>query len=234
HHYPEPFGRPSAFPSASIRLGQTLPVNSSSCPLFLQICVMECEGRLPSSATWDLCSKMPSRKVSLRPGLDHAEDGSEWPLEKWDGGLLGGGGGLKPLGDLARAVDLSQADDEKQGSKLSGLLRQPEAEGDGGHGGRVPPGALQGHREVPRRMSDFLSGPFSYGQLAEPGVQELQKRFGGFIGVRKSARKWHNQKRFSEFLKQYLGMAPRSVEYDDFPDDAKEKLFFFYFVEDRQ
>uniref|UniRef100_A0A8D2IK28 Prepronociceptin n=1 Tax=Varanus komodoensis TaxID=61221 RepID=A0A8D2IK28_VARKO len=153
--------RPSAFPSASIRLGQTLPVNSSSCPLFLQICVMECEGRLPSSATWDLCSKMPN--------------GSEWPLE-------------------------------------NGLLRQPEAEGDGGHGGRVP-----------RRMSDFLSGPFSYGQLAEPGVQELQKRFGGFIGVRKSARKWHNQKRFSEFLKQYLGMAPRSVEYDDFPDDAKEQ-----------
>ncbi|NXY38869.1 PNOC protein, partial [Pomatorhinus ruficollis] len=41
----------------------------------------------------------------------------------------------------------------------------------------------------------------------------VQKRYGGFIGVRKSARKWNNQKRFSEFLKQYLGMAPRSSEY---------------------
>ncbi|XP_068042782.1 prepronociceptin [Anomalospiza imberbis] len=39
----------------------------------------------------------------------------------------------------------------------------------------------------------------------------VQKRYGGFIGVRKSARKWNNQKRFSEFLKQYLGMAPRST-----------------------
>ncbi|NWH19986.1 PNOC protein, partial [Grus americana] len=29
-----------------------------------------------------------------------------------------------------------------------------------------------------------------------------------------SARKWNNQKRFSEFLKQYLGMSPRSSEYD--------------------
>uniref|UniRef100_A0A8B9YZA6 PNOC protein n=1 Tax=Buteo japonicus TaxID=224669 RepID=A0A8B9YZA6_9AVES len=42
----------------------------------------------------------------------------------------------------------------------------------------------------------------------------VQKRYGGFIGVRKSARKWNNQKRFSEFLKQYLGMSPRSSEYD--------------------
>ncbi|KAM8810000.1 prepronociceptin [Eudromia elegans] len=42
----------------------------------------------------------------------------------------------------------------------------------------------------------------------------VQKRYGGFIGVRKSARKWNNQKRFSEFLKQYLGMSPRSSEYE--------------------
>ncbi|XP_064563227.1 prepronociceptin [Zonotrichia leucophrys gambelii] len=46
---------------------------------------------------------------------------------------------------------------------------------------------------------------------AARAAQGVQKRYGGFIGVRKSARKWNNQKRFSEFLKQYLGMAPRST-----------------------
>nr|XP_054485665.1 prepronociceptin [Agelaius phoeniceus] len=46
---------------------------------------------------------------------------------------------------------------------------------------------------------------------ADRAAKGVQKRYGGFIGVRKSARKWNNQKRFSEFLKQYLGMAPRST-----------------------
>ncbi|XP_025922801.1 prepronociceptin [Apteryx rowi] len=48
-------------------------------------------------------------------------------------------------------------------------------------------------------------------RLAAPAARGVQKRYGGFIGVRKSARKWNNQKRFSEFLKQYLGMSPRST-----------------------
>ncbi|NXW52169.1 PNOC protein, partial [Nyctiprogne leucopyga] len=52
------------------------------------------------------------------------------------------------------------------------------------------------------------------GSWAAPVAKGVQKRYGGFIGVRKSARKWNNQKRFSEFLKQYLGMAPRASEYD--------------------
>ncbi|XP_066064440.1 prepronociceptin isoform X2 [Chamaea fasciata] len=50
----------------------------------------------------------------------------------------------------------------------------------------------------------------------------VQKRYGGFIGVRKSARKWNNQKRFSEFLKQYLGMAPRSSEYGPGPGAGRD------------
>ncbi|NWV36165.1 PNOC protein, partial [Grantiella picta] len=54
---------------------------------------------------------------------------------------------------------------------------------------------------------------FPAGSAREPWAKGVQKRYGGFIGVRKSARKWNNQKRFSEFLRQYLGMAPRSSEY---------------------
>uniref|UniRef100_A0A8C0HD05 Prepronociceptin n=1 Tax=Chelonoidis abingdonii TaxID=106734 RepID=A0A8C0HD05_CHEAB len=59
--------------------------------------------------------------------------------------------------------------------------------------------------------------------VLEPTVQGVQKRYGGFIGVRKSARKWNNQKRFSEFLKQYLGMSPRSSEYDSLTNDLNEQ-----------
>ncbi|XP_072782347.1 prepronociceptin isoform X1 [Taeniopygia guttata] len=58
---------------------------------------------------------------------------------------------------------------------------------------------LQADEDISRRPS------------APPSSKEVQKRYGGFIGVRKSARKWNNQKRFSQFLRQYLGMAPRST-----------------------
>uniref|UniRef100_A0A8C4VX47 Prepronociceptin n=1 Tax=Gopherus evgoodei TaxID=1825980 RepID=A0A8C4VX47_9SAUR len=66
-------------------------------------------------------------------------------------------------------------------------------------------------------------GKYSYRQVLEPTMQGVQKRYGGFIGVRKSARKWNNQKRFSEFLKQYLGMSPRSSEYDSLTNDLNEQ-----------
>ncbi|XP_006884931.1 PREDICTED: prepronociceptin [Elephantulus edwardii] len=54
----------------------------------------------------------------------------------------------------------------------------------------------------------------------EPGMEEademkqkqLQKRFGGFTGARKSARKLANQKRFSEFMRQYLVMSMQSSQ----------------------
>ncbi|XP_062979848.1 prepronociceptin [Elgaria multicarinata webbii] len=189
----------------------------------LLICVMECEGKLFSSATWGLCHQVTSGMASWSLGLDSLEDDPKRPLEIWDGGLVGGRGHRKRLGDLTRVVDLNKADGEKRVSKLGGLVRPSEAEGGTSDGSQGPLGGLPGRLEIPKRMGDFLSAPFSYGQLAEPEVQELQKRFGGFIGVRKSARKWHNQKRFSEFLKQYLGMSPRSVEYDDSADDGKEQ-----------
>ncbi|XP_051665801.1 prepronociceptin isoform X3 [Manacus candei] len=56
-----------------------------------------------------------------------------------------------------------------------------------------------------------ISRRLGLGWRAAPAAKGVQKRYGGFIGVRKSARKWNNQKRFSEFLKQYLGMSPRST-----------------------
>uniref|UniRef100_A0ACB8G9M4 Uncharacterized protein n=1 Tax=Sphaerodactylus townsendi TaxID=933632 RepID=A0ACB8G9M4_9SAUR len=188
----------------------------------LKICVMECEGKLFSRATWGSCSKAIV-KTSLTLGLDSLEEAANQPFEMWDGSLLRGRSHLKQLGDRTRMVDLRKAEDEKQVSKVSSLIRQPETEEGASDGSQVPLGDLQDQLEIPKRLGGFLSRPFDYGQMAEPAVQELQKRYGGFIGVRKSARKWHNQKRFSEFLKQYLGMSPRSVDYDGFGDDLKEQ-----------
>ncbi|NWZ88588.1 prepronociceptin [Poecile atricapillus] len=76
---------------------------------------------------------------------------------------------------------------------------------------RAAPGAFPQPRreEEEEEEREDISRRLGAGRAAK-GVQ---KRYGGFIGVRKSARKWNNQKRFSEFLKQYLGMAPRSSEY---------------------
>lgn len=63
-----------------------------------------------------------------------------------------------------------------------------------------------------KRFGGFVKGRHGYRKLISPG-RSYQKRYGGFIGIRKSARKWNNQKRFSEFLKQYLGMNTRATEF---------------------
>ncbi|XP_048793457.1 prepronociceptin isoform X1 [Lagopus muta] len=90
--------------------------------------------------------------------------------------------------------------------QVSELLRRRDAE-DGGAG--MAPGAFPSQDED---ISRRLGGGFPRGTRGSwPAARGVQKRYGGFIGVRKSARKWNNQKRFSEFLKQYLGMSPRST-----------------------
>lgn len=71
---------------------------------------------------------------------------------------------------------------------------------------------------VSKRLGGFLKGRHSYKKVMSPG-RSYQKRYGGFIGIRKSARKWNNQKRFSEFLKQYLGMSARATEFNSVSED---------------
>ncbi|NXX79638.1 PNOC protein, partial [Urocolius indicus] len=91
------------------------------------------------------------------------------------------------------------------------LLRRQEIEDEGVEA--VPGAFALPPEDISRRLGGFpreTRGSWP----AAPTAKGVQKRYGGFIGVRKSARKWNNQKRFSEFLKQYLGMSPRSSEYD--------------------
>ncbi|XP_066468074.1 prepronociceptin [Tiliqua scincoides] len=177
----------------------------------LLVCVMECEGKLVSRATWEFCRKA-IQKASLQRDLDSLEEAASQPLETWDGSLLRGRGSLKHLGE-----------DEKQVARVRTLVHQPEAGAGTSKGDRAPLQDFQDQLEFPQRLGGFLREPFSDGQMEEPTAQELQKRYGGFIGVRKAARKWHNQKRVSELLKQYLSMVPRSIEYDGLADDLKEQ-----------
>lgn len=73
-----------------------------------------------------------------------------------------------------------------------------------------------------KRFGGFLKNKYGYRKFIDPG-RSLQKRYGGFIGVRKSARKWNNQKRFSEFLKQYLGMSSRASDYNSMSADLTQQ-----------
>ncbi|XP_005209899.1 prepronociceptin isoform X2 [Bos indicus] len=74
---------------------------------------------------------------------------------------------------------------------------------------------MQHLKRMPRVRSLFQRQ-----KRTEPGLEEvgeieqkqLQKRFGGFTGARKSARKLANQKRFSEFMRQYLVLSMQSSQ----------------------
>ncbi|NWH68018.1 PNOC protein, partial [Geococcyx californianus] len=94
--------------------------------------------------------------------------------------------------------------------QVSELLRRRESEDEGVEA--APATVPHPPEDISRRLGGFPRG--TRGSWPAPMAKGVQKRYGGFIGVRKSARKWNNQKRFSEFLKQYLGMSPRSSEYD--------------------
>ena len=78
------------------------------------------------------------------------------------------------------------------------------------------PRATEMHlRRMPRVRSLFQEPTETEPGMDEAGEKEqkqLQKRFGGFTGARKSARKLANQKRFSEFMRQYLVLSMQSSQ----------------------
>lgn len=149
-----------------------------------QVCILECEGEAVPRATWELCAAA-SRAAPRPRDLQDAGD-------PWHGAVA-----------AVPAVPASPL-------QVSELLRRREAEDEGVE---PAPGAFpQPPEDISRRLDGFPRG--THGSRPAPTARGVQKRYGGFIGVRKSARKWNNQKRFSEFLKQYLGMSPRSSEYD--------------------
>uniref|UniRef100_A0A8C6VAL7 Prepronociceptin b n=1 Tax=Neogobius melanostomus TaxID=47308 RepID=A0A8C6VAL7_9GOBI len=141
------------------------------------VCLLECEGHVSSSLTWEVCKRAvpPSQQQAfsdaallfkraseeLAPrGLSSEREG---PMEQYDSALEG---------DTPLAPD-----EEDSGSQV-----------------------------ISKRFGGFQRGRHGYRRIFGSPIRPLQKRYGGFIGVRKSARKWNSQKRVNQLLRQYLGM----------------------------
>ncbi|XP_057362675.1 prepronociceptin isoform X3 [Manis pentadactyla] len=124
----------------------------------LEVCILECEGKVFSRPLWTPCTQVLAR--------------GSWQL--------------------------SPADPEH----VVAALYQPRA-------------SEMQLKRMPRIRSLFQAQKGTEPGMEEAGETEqkqLQKRFGGFTGARKSARKLANQKRFSEFMRQYLVLSMQSSQ----------------------
>ncbi|NXS53210.1 PNOC protein, partial [Brachypteracias leptosomus] len=156
------------------------------------ICILECEGQAVPRATWELCAA--ANRAAPRPHHLPATAGDPWHEAVAAVPALPG----SPL-QVSELLRRRASDDEEE-EEEDGLGASPDA---------FP----QPPEDFPRRLGGGGGFVPRGSWWPAPTGKGVQKRYGGFIGVRKSARKWNNQKRFSEFLKQYLGMSPRSSEY---------------------
>ncbi|XP_076012407.1 prepronociceptin [Genypterus blacodes] len=200
------------------------------------VCLIECEGNVSPASSWDLCRKTllspHSSIATLGVMLKRSQEevGAMVPEEEEDqvdGDLLLPLA-LQRFDHVTRALGLDESDFGPQG-QLDGVYTSQNAlplEDEDEEEARQEEGDVREQGEaglsVSKRFGGFLKGRHGYKKLISPG-RSYQKRYGGFIGVRKSARKWNNQKRFSEFLKQYLGMSTRATEFNSVSEDLTQQ-----------
>ncbi|XP_036398819.1 proenkephalin-A [Megalops cyprinoides] len=196
------------------------------------VCLVECEGNAAPTPTWELC-RQAAEQVQLTSFplggtmLKREEEAvaAMLPADQGNRGLLYSGA-LQQFDNVARALGIDELGRDSRTAQLSAAYRsrqggseEEEEEGEEEEGNSVMDGQENGAAlNLTKRFGGFLKGKYGYRKLMDPG-RSLQKRYGGFIGVRKSARKWNNQKRFSEFLKQYLGMTARASEFNSVSAD---------------
>ncbi|KAM9765112.1 prepronociceptin isoform 2-T2 [Menidia menidia] len=193
------------------------------------VCLIECEGKGSLSFSWDLCRSALSSPGSSVDGTprkrsqEEAESLFPEEEEQMNEDLLLPIA-LQRFDHVARALDMndrgldskSAAYDSQNALSLENEYEE-EAEGLGEDAGMAKTGLGEAGLSISKRFGGFVKGRHGYRRLMSPG-RSYQKRYGGFIGIRKSARKWNNQKRFSEFLKQYLGMSSRATEFNSMSD----------------
>uniref|UniRef100_UPI00398F7101 prepronociceptin b n=1 Tax=Pristiophorus japonicus TaxID=55135 RepID=UPI00398F7101 len=186
------------------------------------VCILECEGKVGSSVIWEDCRKLASASpvlpldvsTSQARSLPFGITGSNGRLHSWSRGSLQTVKNMPPIGktediyddgdEATLEVDNSQQDTEMPSDQSSfGFQAGPLAS---------------------KRYGGFMKTRDDFGNVAED-KRSFQKRYGGFMGIRKSARNWSNlsrqtnQKRYSKFLRQYLGLTTRAAEYDSLPGD---------------
>ncbi|XP_026857289.2 prepronociceptin [Electrophorus electricus] len=190
------------------------------------VCLVECHSEDSLGLTWEICRTAMEEghlaSLSLQGAmLKRAEEevGAVLPLDQGAGGPLYSKA-LQRFDHVVRALDLDKLDQENYDSQKPRSEEKDEgdAEGDRELGSDQEGTPMN----LTKRFGGFFKSKYGYRKFADPG-RSLQKRYGGFIGVRKSARKWNNQKRFSEFLKQYLGMTTRASEFNSVSTDITQQ-----------
>ncbi|KAM4522532.1 prepronociceptin b [Odontesthes bonariensis] len=207
------------------------------------VCLLECEGHVSSSLTWEVCKR--AIKLSHHPSLPgggalfkrtgeeldltpldlnsdnellqsaaakhfQEEDQEDKPYEQrsvqYDSSLL-----VSPEeGESLEGLDVSLADEERKQREERNVDGVGQREGDEDDSSEVI--------TLSKRFGGFQRGRHGYRKLIGSPMRPLQKRYGGFIGVRKSARKWNSQKRVNQLLRQYLGMrSSRSGRFNNIP-----------------
>ncbi|MED6288136.1 hypothetical protein CHARACLAT_023503 [Characodon lateralis] len=195
------------------------------------VCLLECEGHVSTSLTWEVCKQ--AVKLSHHPTLaeggalfkrageeldltsldlngdrevllsaaakklqEEDQDETAWDKHsiQYDSSLLGS----SEEGESLQGLDLSLTDEEAKERKEKGSESDGQLEGEQDDS---PEGVT-----LFKRFGGFQRGRHGYRKLIGSPMRALQKRYGGFIGVRKSARKWNSQKRVNQLLRQYLGM----------------------------
>ncbi|KAM9840497.1 prepronociceptin b [Aulostomus maculatus] len=189
------------------------------------VCLLECEGHVPSSLTWEVCKRAiafpEARGAGEELEVTSLDLNSDSELQSAAAErFLEGGQDEAPLGQRSVQYDSSLPDSSEDEEGLQGLAgeeRKPREERN-----VAADGLLEGDEDetvtLAKRFGGFQRGRHGYRKLIGSPMRPLQKRYGGFIGVRKSARKWNSQKRVNQLLRQYLGMrSSRSGRFNSLP-----------------
>ncbi|KAK2856547.1 hypothetical protein Q5P01_005282 [Channa striata] len=207
------------------------------------VCLLECEGHVSSSLTWEVCRhavKVLQRPTFPEGGTLFKRTGEELELTSLD--LNSASELLQPAAaEPFQQGDLDETPSEQRSVQYDSSLLESSEDGEGLRGldhsladeegkqreGRSmeSDGQLEGDEgdsseaiTLSKRFGGFQRGRHGYRKLIGSPTRPLQKRYGGFIGVRKSARKWNSQKRVNQLLRQYLGMrSSRSGRFNSIP-----------------
>uniref|UniRef100_A0A3Q2CZC5 Prepronociceptin a n=2 Tax=Cyprinodon variegatus TaxID=28743 RepID=A0A3Q2CZC5_CYPVA len=204
--------------------------------IYDNVCIIECKSNVSPSHSWDICRKALTSSSLDGTMTKRSQEEADVLLpkeeEQIDGGLLLPIE-LQRFNHFTRALDVNDRSLVSKSSQLSSILdsqndlslaneyEEEEAE-QGEDVGVAAKGQSDPELSLSKRFGGFVKGRHGYRRLMYPG-RSYQKRYGGFIGIRKSARKWNNQKRFSEFLKQYLGMTTRATEFNSVSGDLAQQ-----------
>ncbi|XP_067839834.1 prepronociceptin b [Heptranchias perlo] len=185
------------------------------------VCVLECEGKVVPSA--EDCRKIASASPVSPPDVSTSQARSlPFGIAGSNGRLNSGNArgslqtvkNMSPIGSTEDIYnDGTEATNEVDNSRQDTEMPSDQNSYD-----------FQPEPLASKKYGGFMKGKHDFRKVAE-GKRSFQKRYGGFMGVRKSVRNWShlsrqtNQKRYSKFLRKYLGLTTRSTEYGSLPGD---------------